>query len=102
MGRNAHQLKPCGNNDKQIINGLKYSGNFEMHPNGYPDDCLTQQHHPKDGEIDHGQSCSVACNDKMSLWVMINKDSGGSGSGSGGGRGSGSGSTRVRDRGSKY
>jgi uncharacterized membrane protein YgcG len=107
-GRNAHQLKSCGNNDKQLINGLKYSGNFEMHPNGYPDDCLTQQHHPKDGEIVRGQSCSLARNDKTSLWVMINKDSGGGGGGGGGGSdGGGGGSssgggTRARDRGSEY
>jgi hypothetical protein len=45
-----------------------------MHPNGYPDDCLTNHHHPKSGEIIRGQSCSPARYDKTSLWVMINKD----------------------------
>jgi hypothetical protein len=72
-GRNAHQLKTCSSSSKQIIKGLKFDGNFEMHPNGYPDDCLTNPHFPKDYEIIRGQSCSVARNDRTSLWEMIKK-----------------------------
>jgi hypothetical protein len=100
-GRNAHQLKKCSSSSTQIIKGLKFDGNFEMHPNGYPDDCLTNQHHPKSGEIIRGQSCSLARNDKTSLWVMINKDGSGGGDGGGGG-GGGGGGTQARDKGSEY
>jgi hypothetical protein len=95
-GRNAHQLKKCASSSEQIIKGIKFDGNFEMHPNGYSDDCLTNQHHPKSGEIIRGQSCSAARNDKTSLWIMINKD--GSNGGDDGDENGGSGNSSDRGR----
>lgn len=70
-----------------------------MHPNGFPDDCLTNQHHPKSGEIIRCSHCEVARNDKTSLWVMINKEGGGvGGDGGGGDNGGGSGNTQDNGR----
>jgi uncharacterized membrane protein YgcG len=100
-GRNARQLKKCSTSSKQIINGITLDGIFEMHPNGYPDDCLSNEHHPKSQEIIRGEPCSVSRNDKTSLWQMINRGSGCSGSGGSGG-GGGSGGTPARDKGSEY
>jgi uncharacterized membrane protein YgcG len=100
--RNAHQLKKCSSSSKQIINGIKFDGTFEMHPDGYPDDCLTNHHDPKSGEVIRGQSCSMARNDKTSLWIMINKEGRDGVSGGGGGGGSGGGGTQVEDKGSEY
>lgn len=49
---NAHQLRPCDKKEKkQIIKGIRYDGKFEMHPNGRPDACLEQHHHPKGEEV---------------------------------------------------
>jgi hypothetical protein len=70
-GRNEHQLKKCSSSSEQLINGITFSGTFEMHPDGYPDDCLTNPHHPKSSEIIRSESCSTARNDHTSLWIMI-------------------------------
>ena len=99
---NAHQLKPCGNDDTQFIKGLQYDGNFEIHPNGFPDDCLTCQHHPKSGEIIRRSDCEVARNDKNGLWVMINKEGENDGGvGDNGGNG-GVSSGNAQDNGREY
>jgi hypothetical protein len=108
---NAHQLKPCGDDDTQLIKGLQYDGNFEMHPNGNSDDCLVNQdHHPKSGETVLPSSCATARYDKTSLWVMINKggggdgggDDGGGSGGGGDGGGGGGGGTQADFKGSEY
>ena len=90
---NGEQLKPCDDSDDmQLIKGLQYDGNFEMHPNGNPDDCYANyHHHPKSGEKVGRLSCATAQTDKTSLWVMINKGGGGDSGGSGGDGGSGGG-----------
>jgi hypothetical protein len=48
---NAHQLRPCSSEPRQIIVGLRFDDKFEMHPNGKLDDCLSQHHDPKSKEV---------------------------------------------------
>lgn len=51
---NAHQLRPCGDGykddqgrDVQIIVGFDPFEASELHPNGVPDKCMDNHHHPK-------------------------------------------------------
>jgi hypothetical protein len=73
---NAYQLRPCSNDDKQIIVGFRFDDKFEMHPNGRPYDCLEQHHDPKDEEVVRANDCEFARDDHTNFWIMINKQTG--------------------------
>jgi len=70
---NAHQLRPCSNEPKQIIMGIQFDGIFEMHPGGQPEKCLEQHHDPKNKEIVRANECETARGDHTNFWIMINK-----------------------------
>ena len=105
---NARQLRPCRDDNTQIIKGIEYDGPFEMVPYGESrkDECLTQHHHPKNEEIVRGELCKTARAYDTSLWIMINKrtcgDSGGDSGGGGGGGGGSGGSDTVNNMGGEY
>jgi len=73
---NAHQLKPCSDEPKQIIKGIEFNDKFEMHPNGLPDQCLEQHHDPKSEEVIRSNDCKEARKDHTNFWIMINKEKG--------------------------
>lgn len=73
-GPNEHTLQDCGTSCRQIIKGIQYIGRFEMHPNGKPDDCLEQHHHPRRGEVVRSNDCETSRDDTTSYWIMINKE----------------------------
>jgi hypothetical protein len=73
-GPNEHTLQDCGTSCRQIIKGIQYIGRFEMHPNGRPDDCLEQHHHPKADEVVRASDCESSRRDTTSYWIMINKE----------------------------
>jgi hypothetical protein len=44
-----------------------------MHPNGMPDRCLEQHHHPRKGEVVFSGDCEESRDDTTSYWIMIDK-----------------------------
>jgi len=63
-------LKPCRNTPLQRFFGFKFEEEkFELRPSRFADKCLSNHHHPKDGELVYSENCSLAHKADTGYWV---------------------------------
>ena len=68
------KLRPCDPSSiHQLFDGFDTSSvEFELRPREFPDDCMTQAHHPKREEFIFREPCKIARKDNTSLWIVDN------------------------------
>ncbi|GKY93486.1 hypothetical protein MPSEU_000316100 [Mayamaea pseudoterrestris] len=54
------------------VNGVaEFNNRFELRAQPYPNDCVTQQHHPRQGEFLYLYPCELPESDTTNFWNMI-------------------------------
>lgn len=60
-----------GYDDKEIFLGFTFDSEFKLVPKTLRDNCLTQNHYPRNGERIYATDCDEACHDATCLWETI-------------------------------
>ena len=64
------RLKPCSNRNKlQQFKDYSPTEKFDLRPVRYPSRCLSQHHHPKQGEEIYAETCSKAHRHDTGYWI---------------------------------
>ena len=65
------KLRSCNETENlQLFSGFNMTKQFELHPEGQPNSCMTNDHHPRAGEFIYSEPCDIARFDNTSQWIV--------------------------------